>query len=162
MCLFKHRSAGASIDCVLWELGRKDHQSSWGRRRGEGRSRKERKNTHLFHPACACACPGQRCQGAMPRLMPSRAQAASSLHDLACHGRPAGQAGQPSSPHGVRAAFSASMAAAFGAPAQRDKKHRPPPHIPSHHAQCRLPTVRGRTEHAIYLPFLALMETFLS
>jgi hypothetical protein len=51
----------------------------------------------------------------------------------------AGRAGQPGLR--LRAAFSASMAAAFGAPPQRDKKHRLPSSysIPSR----TVPAVRG-------------------
>ena len=109
-------SAGASIDCVLWELSRKDRQSSW-LAGGE-------KNSTSFSPGPVTTVSvrlRQRCQGrhAMPRLMPSRAQA-SSVHDLACHGRP-GRPGKQG-----RAAFSASMAAAFGAPAPARQKASPP------------------------------------
>lgn len=86
-------------------------------------ARRGGKKLHIFftRPCDYCACAaapalsGAPCH-AMPRLMPSRAQA-SSVHDLACHGRP----GRPG-----RAAFSASMAAAFGAPAPARQKASPP------------------------------------
>jgi hypothetical protein len=94
------------------------------------------KHTRLFHPACACAvrapCLGRYCHHELP------------LHDFACHGRasPFQRQWRP---------------AAFGAPAQRDKKHRLPPHIPSHHAQCRRYEAEQSRGSAIsHLPFLAL------
>jgi hypothetical protein len=52
---FKQPSAGAPIDCVLWELGRKDRQSSMPAAAAGGKKSKGKKKPHIFFtPACAC------------------------------------------------------------------------------------------------------------
>lgn len=126
----------------LRSLGIEQERSATKAAGAAGKKIKRKKPTSFSPCLCLCLCQRQRCQGAMPRLMPSRAQAArvggviSSLHALACHG----QAGRPAKPP-PSGLFSVN-GGSFWSPRPARQKASPPSSysIPSR----TVPAVRGR------------------
>lgn len=146
----------------LRSLGIEQERSPKQHQGGEDVKKKGKKRTS-FSPCLACAA----VRDAMPRLMPSRAQREALLVLVVAHcmiwlvtAGPAGQA-RPAAephPHGLRAAFSASMAAAFGARRRPSATKSIASLLIFHPITHSAGAVRGRTGTAPrhYLPFLAL------
>ena len=129
----------------------RSHQSS------QGSWKKSKKKTHIFFtlPVTVPVRLRQRCQGAMPRLMPSRVLLAHCMIWLVT----AGRAGQP--PWPPSGLFSVN-GGSFWSPRPGATKSIASLLIfhPITHSAGGTTRPKCRTEHAIYLPSLAL-KTFL-